>query len=252
MSKKVKQRFLILFAFLLVCMPIFNVSNAIAAGEKYCDGKCLETPTSNVSDKEFKNILKDVKKTKEYKEFAKTTVINKLKDKDIVINTTDTDTNGHEVATVGFIIGEKIQSDNLAYVELVYDIEKEVVNTSKLLYGYKKSDNLINISMIVNNEKAFSMDINEKGEIINKDGNVISQDDFYDQAVKEMKKNTISTLGWCEWAVGALCGAGGGAACWALAIALGITTGIGGFSLATVCGLIGALGCTAATIKICG
>lgn len=62
----------------------------------------------------------------------------------------------------------------------------------------------------------------------------------------------MSNLSWCEWAVGALCGAGGGAACYALALALGITTGIGGFSLATVCALIGSLGCTAATKKICG
>ena len=38
---------------------------------------------------------------------------------------------------------------------------------------------------------------------------------------------------------------------WAAAAALGITTGWGGFSLGTICGLITSLGCTGATNYIC-
>jgi len=67
-----------------------------------------------------------------------------------------------------------------------------------------------------------------------------------------MGGSKIATFGWCEWVVGALCGTGGGIACFALAAALGITTGVGGLTLAGVCGLIGALGCTGATLTICG
>jgi len=251
MSKKSKQILLILLSFLLFSMPLFNVSNAIAAGKNYsCEqGKCLEVPKSNVNDKKFDEILTLVKQTEKYKDLSSKTVINDLTKKDIVINTINS--NGKKIATISFIIGKKIQTDNLAYVELVYDIEKNVVNTSKLLYGYLKENNLINISMTVNDEKAFSMDINEKGEIIQND-TVISQDDFYNQAVEEMQKDSISTSGWCEWTMAALCGAGGAAACYALAIGLGLTTGIGGLGLATVCGLIASLGCTAATKKVCG
>lgn len=61
-----------------------------------------------------------------------------------------------------------------------------------------------------------------------------------------------SALGFCEWAVGALCGTGGGAACYGACIALGLVSGPGGLGCAAVCALIASLGCTAATNKICG
>jgi halocin C8-like bacteriocin domain-containing protein len=57
---------------------------------------------------------------------------------------------------------------------------------------------------------------------------------------------------FCEWAMAALCGTGGGLACYLLAVSLGITTGLGGLALAVICGLIAALGCYAATIYVCG
>lgn len=57
---------------------------------------------------------------------------------------------------------------------------------------------------------------------------------------------------FCTWAMAALCGTGGAAACYGLAALLGITTGLGGLALAVVCGLIVALGCTGATLYVCG
>nr|WP_068982960.1 MULTISPECIES: hypothetical protein [Lysinibacillus] len=81
---------------------------------------------------------------------------------------------------------------------------------------------------------------------------VLTQDEFYKQAVQQMGGSKIVTFRWCEWVVGALCGTGGEIACFALAAALGITPGVGGLTLAGVCGLIGALGCTGATLAICG
>lgn len=230
---------------LVLLLPFNNIQSGVSASEKFeCQGgDCIAKPESNVTQKEFNNILKEVKKTEEYKKLSEETAINTLSKKDIIINKED-----HRVA-VSFIIGEKVRNDNLAYVELLYDLNKKKVETYKLLYGEEKDDGLLNIRMEVSGEELFSMDINEKGEII-ENGQVISQESFYEKVVGV--QDGYTPYGWCEWAVGALCGAGGGAGCYALALALGITTGIGGFSLATVCGLIGALGCTAATKKICG
>lgn len=262
-SKSIKS-VLIVLAFLMILMPLINTRQVVLASEKFdgkmnfnCSGnnKCFnvpEVPTSNVSDQEFNNILNNVKKTKEYKQLSKETVINQLAKKDIVINKSEDTV--EKLVSVGFIIGEKIGSDNLAYVEIVYDLENKTVFAKKMLYGKAKENGLINIRMVVNDKQAFSMDLNKDGQIIGEDGQVISQEDFYKQAVNDinMSKGGFTTNSWCEWAVGALCGAGGGAACYAIAVGLGLTTGIGGFALATVCGLIGALGCTAATKKICG
>lgn len=243
MVKKIMTLFTLLLVFLL---PLNNIQNGVSASEKFeCQGgDCIAKPESNVTQKEFNNILNKVKKTDEYKKLSKETIINELPKKDIVIHKED-----YRVG-VSFIIGERIGQDNLAYVELLYDLDQNTVEAYKLLYGEEKDNGLINIRMDVNGEEAFSMDINENGEII-EDGQIISQEAFYEKVVGD-QGGGYTTFGWCEWAVGALCGAGGGAGCYALALALGITTGIGGLSLATVCGLIGALGCTAATKKICG
>ncbi len=56
---------------------------------------------------------------------------------------------------------------------------------------------------------------------------------------------------FCTWAMAALCGIGGGAACWALAVALGIKTLGAGFGISVICGLIASLGCAGATIVVC-
>ena len=247
---KIKKNILLLLSFLLIVMSLsFNSIDAKAAMcEK--DRKCLEAPTSNVTDKEFKNILKEVKTTADYKELAKTTAINQLNHKDVVINKVE---NGRETfASVGFIFGKKTSADNLVYVEFIYDFNNQSIYTKKMLYGKLQESGHINIKMVINDDVSFTMNINENGDIIGSDGQVLTQDEFYKQAVQQMGGSKIATFGWCEWVVGALCGTGGGIACFALAAALGITTGVGGLTLAGVCGLIGALGCTGATLTICG
>lgn len=64
--------------------------------------------------------------------------------------------------------------------------------------------------------------------------------------------DTTRSRGVCEWAMGALCGTGGGAACYGACAALGLVSGPGGLGCAAVCALISSLGCTAATKKVCG
>ncbi|MGF7013367.1 halocin C8-like bacteriocin domain-containing protein [Ornithinibacillus bavariensis] len=242
------KKLLLLITFVLLLLPTNSVFASL--GNTSCDGNnCLEAPTSNVNEKEFKDIWNKVKKTKEYKKLAKDSIVNSLNKDDIVINKAE---NGvQQVASIGFIIGNKVSSDNLAYVEILFDLEKENVLTVKKMYGELTESGLINIRMVVNDDIGFSMNINMDGEIVGENGDIISQDEFFEEVVNDMAPE-FSTYGWCEWVVGALCGTGGGAGCFALAAALGITTGVGGLALASVCGLIGALGCTAATIAICG
>lgn len=62
----------------------------------------------------------------------------------------------------------------------------------------------------------------------------------------------VTTMGACEYGVGALCGTGGGASCYLACGALGLVSGPGGLGCAAVCALIATLGCTAATDAICG
>lgn len=65
-------------------------------------------------------------------------------------------------------------------------------------------------------------------------------------------QNENSTLISCDQAVTALCGLGGGAACYGACLALGLVSGPGGLGCAAVCGLIAAVGCAEAQRRICG
>ncbi|WPF66690.1 MULTISPECIES: halocin C8-like domain-containing protein [unclassified Corynebacterium] len=58
--------------------------------------------------------------------------------------------------------------------------------------------------------------------------------------------------GGCEWAMGILCGTGGGAGCYGICLALGLVEKLSGLACATACSLIASIGCIAATNKICG
>lgn len=64
--------------------------------------------------------------------------------------------------------------------------------------------------------------------------------------------SSVQALGVCEWAVGALCGTGGGVACYFVCIGLGLVSGPGGVGCAAACALVGSLGCIGATNAICG
>lgn len=66
------------------------------------------------------------------------------------------------------------------------------------------------------------------------------------------KVDTTRTRGVCKWAMNAICGTGGGAACYGACIGVGLASGPGGLGCAAVCRLISALGCSAATKKVCG
>ena len=218
----------------------------LAANEAVED---LEKPTSNVNSNEFDSILKEVKSTETYMELAEETNIDSLKKSDIIINKVEE--NSETAASVGFLIGENVENDNLAYVEIAYNLSDEEVAFDKKMYASPNEDGTANLRMVINNEEIFSMDLNDTGEIIGDNGQVISQEEFYSSTVEDFYDDEVSTQGWCEWVITALCGAGGGAGCWAAASALGITTGVGGVSLAAVCSTIGALGCAGATKAIC-
>lgn len=58
-------------------------------------------------------------------------------------------------------------------------------------------------------------------------------------------------LDLCETAVTALCGTGGGFACYGVCVGLGFVSGFAGLACAGICGLIAALGCAGAVEEIC-
>jgi|GEM_PF-963327 len=243
-----KKSLLKMLAFSIFSFSIFSYSSlGVTAGEMNECSECLEVPVSNVTDEEFNSILNKVFESEEYKSLAEETIIGELDKDSIIIE------KFQNVASVNFMIGEKVSSDHLVNVEFIYLVDQDLIYAEKLLYGQLQDNGLINISMKVNGFDIFSMDLDEKGNIVGDDGAVISQIEFYENVIKELEDNSsFVSRGWCEWAVGALCGTGGGVGCYALAAALGITTGIGGVTLAGVCGLIASLGCTAATKFICG
>ncbi|EHM70559.1 hypothetical protein SEVCU012_0541 [Staphylococcus pettenkoferi VCU012] len=157
------------------------------------------------------------------------------------------------VYSVNYVFGKKLakQNKNLAMIELKYNEANKKVFYDHMMYSkFVKHDNkkFINMKGVLNDKPYYEFNIDQNGQ-------------YYDENFKTTTKNKIEEdsyknlppkeRGWCEWAVGALCGTGGAGGCWAAAAALGITTGWGGFSLATICGLITSLGCTGATNYIC-
>lgn len=98
-----RKSILFLLLALVVTLPFSNLSNIVSASElPDCkDGNCLEKPESNVTKKEYYQILGKVRQTADYKKLARETGLNRLSNKNIVINKEDNE------VIVSFIMGEK-------------------------------------------------------------------------------------------------------------------------------------------------
>ncbi|RIL26267.1 hypothetical protein BUY98_15350, partial [Staphylococcus gallinarum] len=150
------------------------------------------------------------------------------------------------VYSINYVFGKKLakMNDNLAMIELKYNEANNEVFYNHMMYPkFVKYNNkeYINMKGILNGIPYYEFNIDQKGHYYDKNFKHTSKDEIEKDSAKNLPPKE---RGWCEWAVGALCGTGGAAGCWATATALGITTGWGGFSLATICGLISSLGCT--------
>jgi len=252
-KKSLKTSLLYLIALCTILLPFSNIATATSTAQtsSNCEnGDCLQPPTSNVEKEEFNSILKQVQGTETYQELAQNTIIDSLEKSDIVINTVKDNSNSEILASIGFLIGENIQEDNLAYVEIGYNLTTEQIIYDKNIFTSANENGSGNVTMTMNDTEIFSMNFNDKGEIINQNGEVISQEEFYNSVVENHSGN-ISTASWCNTAISLLCGAGGAAGCWAAAAALGLTTGVGGVALSAVCGAISSLGCAGAANAIC-
>ena len=160
---------------------------------------------------------------------------------------------GKNVYTVSFIFGKNLSktNHNLATVNFKYAKEKNSIFFDSSLYAKyvnHSNEKYVNLTNYVGDKKYYEFNIKD-GNLYNSNFEKVNKQQLQDLASANLG---AQKEGWCEWAVGALCGGGGAAGCYGVAAALGITTGIGGLSLATVCGIISSLGCTAATKKICG
>jgi halocin C8-like bacteriocin domain-containing protein len=106
--------------------------------------------------------------------------------------------------------------------------------------------------------EVYNFNVDPDGKLTDSNGNTVD----ITKAISDSEKvladmnatnaKEFGTTSFCSYAISALCGTGGGVACYAAAGALGITTGVGGLGLAAVCSLISSLGCSAATDRICG
>ena len=223
--------------FLSILSIIIISSFCVATGFQNVNAANNEVskPQSNVDSKTKQNIIKKIKKSNAYKKHANSTSIDSIKDDDIIVHL-DKGKNTN-VYSINYVFGKKLakMNDNLAMIELKYNEANNEVFYNHMMYS----------KFVKYNNKEY---INMKGHYYDKNFKHTSKDEIEKDSAKNLPPKE---RGWCEWAVGALCGTGGAAGCWATATALGITTGWGGFSLATICGLISSLGCTGATNYIC-
>ncbi|ELK47856.1 MULTISPECIES: halocin C8 precursor-like protein [Bacillaceae] len=246
---------------LALILSSFSFSTVVTAHS----GDFTANMESNVSQKEFNKIRNDLKHTKAYKKYKAKTKINAVSKHNIVINKVEGA--GGDYAYIEFVFdkNQSAKSGNLVYAQFTYDMKnKEVVADQGLFAESLGTDGSFNMSVLygVGDEETelYNVDVDKDGNLTDIDGLALTQQQVTTDAnnkIKEMlgkqaEGNDVQSLGFCEYAVTALCGAGGSAGCYALAGALGITSGVGGVALAAVCGMIGSLGCAAATDAICG
>ena len=242
--KKITFSILSIIILLSFCIPSGFQDVKAESGE-------VNKPTSNVDSKTKQDVINMVKNSAVYKEHANSTSIDSIKDENIIVHL-DKGENTN-VYSVNYIFGKELaqKNNNLAMIELKYnEANKEIFYDHMMYSKFVKHDNIeyINMKGILNDKPYYEFNIDQKGHYYDKNFKITTKDKIEQESFENLPPKE---RGWCEWAVGALCGTGGAGGCWAAAAALGITTGWGGFSLATICGLITSLGCTGATNYIC-
>ncbi|KHE72662.1 halocin C8-like domain-containing protein, partial [Halobacillus sp. BBL2006] len=191
--------------------------------------------------------------------------INAVSQHNIVINKVDGA--GGDYAYIEFVFNkdQAEKSDHLVYAQFTYDIKNKTVISDQGLYADSLGEDgsfHMNVMYGLGDEEVelYNVDVDKDGNLTDMEGLSITQEQIQTDANGKIKEllgkqsngNELQSFGFCEYAITALCGAGGSVGCYALAGALGITSGVGGVALAAVCGMIGSLGCAAATEAICG
>lgn len=234
----------------------FSSVKDIKASEVTND-EILQAPQSNVDNSIKNHIINEVLKTEQFQRYKDETKIIQIPRKNIFVNEF-TDENDNTIYSVEFVFEQRLaeNSNNLAYVEFKYDRSKNEVIFDQSLYSKfaeYNGETYIHIKSEILGEHYYDFYLSEDGEIYDSEFNLKTSDEFFNDVINNSSNNDqFTTYGFCEYAIAALCGTGGGAACWAAAAGLGITTGVGGFALSTVCALISSLGCQAASDSICG
>lgn len=138
--------------------------------------------------------------------------------------------------------------DKLYEITYILDCSRQVVLQDKKVITFL-DENKLSLEWTFDNESFIDVIVNKDGTI-ESDGVIYANDiEFVNDIIQ---KGNVQTFGFCEAAMAALCGTGGGAACYGTCGIKAIATKIGGLACAIVCGLISSLGCYGATVKICG
>ena len=107
----------------------------------------------------------------------------------------------------------------------------------------------MDIKWTFDNEKFIDVTVSQDGTI-ESEGVIYENDkEFVNHIINQ---TGVQTRGACEVAMALLCGAGGGAGCYAICGIEAIVSRFGALGCAVACGLISSLGCYGATVKICG
>lgn len=122
-------------------------------------------------------------------------------------------------------------------------------NGDSSLDGYVDSDNG---QVFLRNKHGVSI---YRGSVDLQTGALVPAPGFGLVAVPSRGEGQVNTdlfgFDLCETAVTALCGTGGGAACYGVCVGLGFVAGAAGLACAAVCGTVAALGCAGAVNAIC-
>jgi hypothetical protein len=129
------------------------------------------------------------------------------------------------------------------------DYEANELLAVQQYFAEQVAEDIVNFRIVINDKEILNVDINSDHNIIMSDGTEMYYADYIKQLDTEAP---ISTFSFCHWAMAALCGAGGGAACYGLCGIAAIVNVLGGLGCAVACGLIASLGCAGATCVVCG
>ncbi|GGK26469.1 hypothetical protein GCM10010965_18950 [Caldalkalibacillus thermarum] len=137
-----------------------------------------------------------------------------------------------------FIANFKVEDAENGLSILTYFVEMDNrMNHSIALeqkqYYVAVSDNEVEFTWVMNDETFLNVIINDSGNIVY-DGVEYEVNEYIELKLSELE-GEVGTQSLCAWAVGVLCGTGGGAACYGVCAVKAIVNFLGGLGCATAC-----------------
>ncbi|SDI81794.1 halocin C8-like domain-containing protein [Alteribacillus bidgolensis] len=208
------------------------------------DPKNLEEPQSTGTEEEQQKAIEITENSSEFQSTSRTLNQRQYNEKLFTVNV-EKDENAYQAVTTY----QAKKGKKTVVSQYFVDLEDERLILKRSYDVKQLNDNMAKLKLTVDDNVIYDVKLKDD-QVITKDGHTYDGQDFIEKKTEEINSQVKASF-WCEYIVGALCGGAGAAGCWAAAAALGITTGVGGVSLAVICGMIGAVGCTATVSYVC-